>query len=89
MARWPLTGRSLDAPRACVCSSGGALLQSHHATHTPLLQARGVRQAVLLTGGVYFLSPLLHTLTRNISSDSVVALAAALLALHLYLYDYK
>lgn len=30
-------------------------------------QARGARQAVLLTGGVYCLSPLLHTLTRTVS----------------------
>lgn len=52
-------------------------------------QQRGVRQVVLLTGGVYLLSPLLHSLTRTISEDSIIAMTVGLLILHLYLHDYK
>ncbi|PNW87119.1 hypothetical protein CHLRE_02g109850v5 [Chlamydomonas reinhardtii] len=51
--------------------------------------ARGVRQCVLLVGGVYGLSPLLHSLTATVSSDSVVALAVGLAAAHLGLCDYS
>ena len=39
--------------------------------------------------GVYLLSPLLHSLTRSISEDSIIAMAVGLLILHLYLHDYK
>jgi phosphatidylinositol glycan class C protein len=38
---------------------------------------------------VYLLSPLLHTLTRTISEDSVIALTVCSLLLHLALHDYK
>jgi phosphatidylinositol glycan class C protein len=38
---------------------------------------------------VYLLSPLLRTLTKTISEDSVIAMTAGLLMLHLYLHDYK
>ncbi|KAG2449226.1 hypothetical protein HYH02_005972 [Chlamydomonas schloesseri] len=51
--------------------------------------ARGVRQCMLLVGGVYGLAPLLHSLTATVSSDSVVALAAGLAAAHLALCDYS
>ncbi|KAG2436275.1 hypothetical protein HXX76_006586 [Chlamydomonas incerta] len=51
--------------------------------------ARGVRQCVLLLGGVYGLAPLLHSLTATVSTDSVVALAAGLAAAHLGLCDYS
>ena len=44
---------------------------------------------MLPTGGVYLLSPLLHTLMRTISEDTVIALTAFLLAGHLYLNDYS
>eukprot|EP00877_Chromochloris_zofingiensis_P010970 jgi/Chrzof1/6126/Cz17g10210.t1 len=50
---------------------------------------RGVRQGVLLSGGVYLLSPLLHSLTRTISEDSIIAMTTGLLILHLYLHDYN
>lgn len=39
--------------------------------------------------GVYGLSPLLHSLTATVSSDSVVALAVGLAAAHLGLCDYR
>lgn len=51
--------------------------------------SRGVRQVSLLTGGVYLLSPLLRTLTKTVSEDSVIAMTAGLLILHLYLHDYN
>ncbi|GAB4829469.1 hypothetical protein Ancab_019142 [Ancistrocladus abbreviatus] len=38
--------------------------------------------------GLYALSPIYHTLTRSISSDSIWALTALLLVLHLFLHDY-
>lgn len=43
----------------------------------------------LVHAGVYLLSPLLHSLTRTISEDSIIAMTAGLLILHLYLHDYK
>ncbi|KAL0054305.1 hypothetical protein WJX82_006881 [Trebouxia sp. C0006] len=49
---------------------------------------RAVRQLVLLTAGVYLMSPLLQTLTSSVSSDSIVALVCGLLTMHLYLHDY-
>lgn len=39
--------------------------------------------------GVYLMSPLLHSLTRNISEDSVIALITGLCIMHLALHDYK
>lgn len=50
---------------------------------------RAARQITLLTAGVYFMSPLLQTLTRSVSSDSIVALVCGLLVMHLYLHDYS
>jgi hypothetical protein len=42
-----------------------------------------------LLAGVLFLSPLLHSLTRTVSEDSVIALTVLLLMAHLFLHDYK
>lgn len=39
--------------------------------------------------GLYILSPIYHTLTRSISSDSIWALTASLIVLHLFLHDYS
>lgn len=39
--------------------------------------------------GLYILAPIYHTLTRSISSDSIWALTASLLILHLFLHDYS
>ncbi|PSS11081.1 Phosphatidylinositol N-acetylglucosaminyltransferase subunit C like [Actinidia chinensis var. chinensis] len=39
--------------------------------------------------GLYVLSPIYHTLTRSISSDSIWALTASLIILHLFLHDYS
>ncbi|GMH01396.1 hypothetical protein Nepgr_003235 [Nepenthes gracilis] len=38
--------------------------------------------------GLYALSPIYHTLTRSISSDSIWALTVLLLLVHLFLHDY-
>ncbi|CAI9096530.1 OLC1v1032701C1 [Oldenlandia corymbosa var. corymbosa] len=38
--------------------------------------------------GLYLLSPIYHTLTRSISSDSIWALTTSLIILHLFLHDY-
>ncbi len=35
------------------------------------------------------LSPLLHSLTATVSTDSALVLAALLAGLHLFLYDYR
>lgn len=50
---------------------------------------RGLRQGVLLVGGVYCLSPLLRTLAATVATDSVVALTVVALLLHLALHDYR
>lgn len=42
----------------------------------------------LLATATLLLSPLFSTLTRSVSSDTVVACACALLTTHLYLFDY-
>ncbi|XP_042511265.1 phosphatidylinositol N-acetylglucosaminyltransferase subunit C [Macadamia integrifolia] len=39
--------------------------------------------------GLYVLAPIYHTLTRSISSDSILALTASLLVVHLFLHDYS
>ncbi|GFP82668.1 putative phosphatidylinositol n-acetylglucosaminyltransferase subunit c [Phtheirospermum japonicum] len=39
--------------------------------------------------GLYVLSPIYQTLTRSISSDSIWALTAFLIVLHLFLHDYS
>ncbi|CAK9184039.1 unnamed protein product [Ilex paraguariensis] len=39
--------------------------------------------------GLYVLSPIYHTLTRSISSDSIWALTASLVVLHLFLHNYS
>ena len=54
-----------------------------------LAQTRGIRQCGLLVGGVYCLSPLLHTLAKTVSEDSIIALAVMLNLMHLFLHDYK
>ncbi|XP_021739551.1 phosphatidylinositol N-acetylglucosaminyltransferase subunit C-like [Chenopodium quinoa] len=38
--------------------------------------------------GLYALSPIYHTLTKSISSDSIWALTTMLIVLHLFLHDY-
>ncbi|EPS74471.1 hypothetical protein M569_00282, partial [Genlisea aurea] len=38
---------------------------------------------------LYLLSPIYHTLTRSISSDSIWAMTASLLILHLFLHNYS
>ncbi|KAL1832296.1 hypothetical protein ACET3Z_001947 [Daucus carota] len=38
---------------------------------------------------LYVLSPIYHTLTRSISSDSIIALTASLIVLHLFLHNYS
>jgi hypothetical protein len=38
---------------------------------------------------VYLLSPLLHSLMRSVSGDSVAALGTGLAAAHLALHDYR
>ncbi|GLC47210.1 hypothetical protein PLESTB_001457400 [Pleodorina starrii] len=50
--------------------------------------ARGVRQCLLLVGGVYGLAPLLRSLAATTSTDSVVALAVAGGLVNLALGDY-
>ncbi|XP_039126789.1 phosphatidylinositol N-acetylglucosaminyltransferase subunit C [Dioscorea cayenensis subsp. rotundata] len=44
---------------------------------------------VFFTCGLFVLAPVYHTLTRSISSDSIVALTISLLILHLFLHDYS
>lgn len=39
--------------------------------------------------GVYLMSPMLHSLTRNVSEDSVIAMIVGLCVTHLFLHDYK
>lgn len=41
------------------------------------------------TTGLYVLSPVYHTLTRSISSDSIWALTTSLVILHLFLHNYS
>lgn len=50
---------------------------------------RGARRISLLIVGTFFLSPLLQTLTRSISSDTIVATTAYATAAHLALHDYN
>lgn len=50
---------------------------------------RGLRQGVLLVGGVYCLCPLLKTLAATVAHDSVVAMSVMLGLAHVALHDYK
>ncbi|CAI9098270.1 OLC1v1034889C1 [Oldenlandia corymbosa var. corymbosa] len=47
-----------------------------------------LRKISFFIAGLYLLSPIYHTLTRSISSDSIWALTTALIILHLFLHDY-
>jgi phosphatidylinositol glycan class C protein len=51
--------------------------------------AQSLREGAVLAGGLYLLSPLLHTLTGTISGDTITACVAASLLAHLYLHDYS
>lgn len=48
-----------------------------------------LRKISFFITGLYLLSPIYHTLTRSISSDSIWALTAALIILHLFLHNYS
>ena len=50
---------------------------------------RGLRQALLLVVGVFFMSPALRSLTLTISTDTIIATTVVLFLLHLYLHDYN
>ncbi|CAI0416915.1 unnamed protein product [Linum tenue] len=41
------------------------------------------------TTGLYVLSPIYNTLTRSISSDTILAVTVSLIVLHLFLHDYS
>lgn len=47
-----------------------------------------MRQVALLTAGVYLLAPTYGTLSKTISTDTIVAVSTLLLLLHLLLHDY-
>ncbi|KAL1541434.1 phosphatidylinositol N-acetylglucosaminyltransferase subunit C-like [Salvia divinorum] len=47
-----------------------------------------LRTSFFITG-LYILSPIYHTLTRSISSDTIWALTATLVVLHLFLHNYS
>lgn len=49
---------------------------------------RALRQVTLLTAGVYLLAPTYGTLSKTISTDTIVAVSTLLLLLHLLLHDY-
>lgn len=46
-------------------------------------------KVAFFAAGLYLLSPVYQTLTRSISSDSIWAVTASLLILHLFLHDYS
>ncbi|KAL9661636.1 hypothetical protein QQ045_026460 [Rhodiola kirilowii] len=46
-------------------------------------------KVAFFASGLYLLSPVYQTLTRSISSDSIWAVTASLLILHLFLHDYS
>lgn len=50
---------------------------------------RSTCSCVPVSAGVYLMSPMLHTLTKNVSEDSVIAMIVGLSVLHLFLHDYK
>ncbi|KMZ57928.1 Phosphatidylinositol N-acetylglucosaminyltransferase [Zostera marina] len=52
------------------------------------LLLRYIPNISLFVGGLYVLVPIYQTLTRSISSDSIWALTASLLTLHVFLHDY-
>lgn len=52
------------------------------------LFARYVLNILYFIVGLYALSPIYHTLTRSISSDSIWALTTMLVVIHLFLHDY-
>lgn len=74
---------------ACV---GRVTLQSGQTMHTAdfwLKNSGGDADFKGLSVGVFFLSPLLQSLTETISTDTVIALICLLLLTHLYFHDYK
>jgi len=67
--------------------AAGALLRA--ALRGPAGGAQAAREAAVLACGSWALSPLLASLTSNVSGDTVAACAAAAFVLHLYLHDYS
>lgn len=47
-----------------------------------------LRRAFLVFGSIYILSPLLRTLTRSWSEDTIIAIAVTMLIVHLAFHDY-
>ncbi|XP_019165038.1 PREDICTED: phosphatidylinositol N-acetylglucosaminyltransferase subunit C-like [Ipomoea nil] len=64
------------------------LLLTAHMLSFNLLLGYVLKISFFITG-LYMLSPVYHTLTRSISSDSIWALTASLLVIHLFLHNYS
>lgn len=58
-------------------------------THSYLTPSVVFLAPMAAPAGVYLMSPMLHSLTRNVSEDSVIAMIAGLCITHLFLHDYK
>jgi 4-amino-4-deoxy-L-arabinose transferase-like glycosyltransferase len=70
-------------PPSCTCWL--AVTTSKQLTGTPAW----LSLAATVCAGVYLMSPMLHSLTRNVSEDSVIAMIVGLCITHLFLHDYK
>jgi len=90
-----LTSGRASWRHVCAATGGGLLvgalagLFAAPPRPSPRELLRGLRQSGLLACGVYFLAPLLQSLSLTTSSDTVVASSAGLLLAHLFLHDYN
>ncbi|EFJ04894.1 hypothetical protein SELMODRAFT_236892 [Selaginella moellendorffii] len=61
----------------------------HHHRHRRHTTTTTLRHLLYFVAGLYVMTPVFHTLTTSISSDSIWACAICLLLLHLFLHDYS
>ncbi|XP_074312410.1 phosphatidylinositol N-acetylglucosaminyltransferase subunit C [Silene latifolia] len=83
-----ITYNSLLLLDLILLGSGFLVLLLTSEMFTPKLFAKYILNISYFITGLYALSPIYHTLTRSISSDSIWALTAILVVLHLFLHDY-
>ena len=77
---------ALNATLVALASATLLVVSPQALSSQAILQA--ARQGGLLLVGLYNMAPLYQTLTRPISSDTIVAASVVLSLVHLYLHDY-
>ncbi|CAI0416937.1 unnamed protein product [Linum tenue] len=73
----------------CLLASGFVILLLTREMSSLRLFFHYLLNIAFFTTGLYVLSPIYNTLTRSISSDTILAVTVSLIILHLFLHDYS